>query len=272
MSFTVRLKVTSIEPGAGYQTYWETHGIVVVNDFFPSHQVSGKFDAIVFYTVLEHIKDTKAFLNSVKQQLRPKGRIFLAVPDCTIEILAHDPSILLHEHFHYFTAISLANTLAEVGFIPIVEPSRYGRSLFAIGTPGIGELSLSDTSECLSQFIAFISDVPRVRYRLYNSFASWLEKGVVGVYCPSRLLNIIPVRSNVLFYDDAPEIQGKYYPPFPVQVGDRKKLFSDLPRTLLIGSRTFGSKLKADLIRAGLSSNILLLDNLVPNVQFLAGD
>ena len=54
-------QVTSVEPGVGYEQFWESHGVEVINDFFPTKLVKGQFDAIIFYTVLEHIKDTKAF-------------------------------------------------------------------------------------------------------------------------------------------------------------------------------------------------------------------
>ena len=256
-------EVSSIEPGTGYQRYWEMHNVQVVNDFFPSDQVCGQFDTIVFYTVLEHIKDTKQFLNNVKRQLKPKGKIILAVPDCTFEIVASDPSILLHEHFHYFTSDSLANTLAEAGFEATVEAGRFGRSLFAVGTVAVRNPPAHVTHECISSLETFTTNIPKVRTIVQEALARWLELGGVGMYCPSRLLNFAPVQGRFLFYDDAAGIQGKYYPPFASPVGSRANLFVDSPRTLLIGSRTFGEKLKSELVAAGLKSKIVLLSDLI---------
>jgi len=256
-------QVSSIEPGRGYQRYWEMHGIQVVNDFFPSEHICGQFDAIVFYTVLEHIKDTKAFLNSVKRQLKPAGKIILAVPDCTAEIAAFDPSILLHEHFHYFTSVSLENTLAEAGFAAAVEVGRFGRSLFAVGTLAESSLRPDVSQSCISNLEIFTANIPKVRSNVQEALAHWLELGEVGMYCPSRLLNFAPLGGRFLFYDDAVGIQGKYYPPFASPVGSRAKLFIDSPRMVLIGSRTFGVKLKSELVAAGLKSNIVLLSDLI---------
>lgn len=255
-------QVTSIEPGVGYQRHWDAYGVHVINDFFPSDHVQGQYDVIVFYTVLEHIKDTKSFLNSVKKQLKPTGQILLAVPDCTIEISECDPSILLHEHFHYFTSASLANTLSEAGIASVVEKGQFGRSLFAMGsitsdqsTPSVSAASIRDNE-------AYIANIPKVRANLQDELARWLKSGNVGMYCPSRLLNIVPVGLKFAFYDDAKEIQGRFYPPFTSAVRSREALLADSPTTLLIGSRTFGGQLKEQLIAAGLQSNIVLLGEL----------
>lgn len=265
-------QVTSIEPGLGYQRHWETHGVEVVNDFFPSLRVTGQFDAIVFYTVLEHIKDTKTFLDHVKNQLKPDGRIILAVPDCTIEISEGDPSILLHEHFQYFTAASLANTLAEAGFTAVVEAGKFGRSLFCVGSLAASAQQLTVSAEYVSDLETYITSIPKARATLQEALDRWLELGEVGMYCPCRLLNFIPLKDGLLFYDDAKIIhfyddaviiQGKYYPPFATPIRNRATLLADSPATLLIGSRTFGARLKADLEADGLKSNIVLLSDVL---------
>lgn len=256
-------QVTSIEPGIGYRKHWQDHGITVINDFFPSQRVTDQFDAIVFYTVLEHLKDTKGFLDSVKRQLNPHGKILLAVPDCTAEISACDPAILLHEHFQYFTAASLANTLAEAGFAAVVEVGKFGRTLFCAGSLASSDSPLTVNTGGLSHLETYIKSVPKSRATLQRVLEGWLELGEVGIFCPSRLLNFMPLKCGLLFYDDAAEIHGKYYPPFASQVRSRTKLFVDSPMTVLIGSRTFGTRLKADLVTAGLTSNIMLLGDLL---------
>ena len=55
-------------------------GLDVINDFFPSEMVTDRFDVIVFYTVLEHLHNTGDFLDNVKKQLAPDGKLFLSVP------------------------------------------------------------------------------------------------------------------------------------------------------------------------------------------------
>ena len=48
-------ETVSIEPGKGYEESWKRHNVQVINDFFPSEEIEPGFDAIVMYTVLEHI-------------------------------------------------------------------------------------------------------------------------------------------------------------------------------------------------------------------------
>ena len=63
-----------------------------------AHEITGRFDAIVFYTVLEHIKNIEAFLEAVKRQLKPKAQVFLAVPDCNAEITINTISKKCNAH------------------------------------------------------------------------------------------------------------------------------------------------------------------------------
>lgn len=252
--------VVSIEPGKGYKKYWEKYGIQVINDFFPSDKIKGDFDAIVFYTVLEHIKDTDSFLKQLSKILRPNGQIFLAVPDCSEEIKACDPSILLHEHFHYFTKNSLYNTLIASGFEPIVEPSNYGRSLFARAVYSKSSCPTIELNEDIEQLEHFLIGIKKFRNKVNNIIANWLNKGRVGIYCPGRVLNLISTEYKIDFYDDDNNLHNKYYPPFDSRIQNREQLLSNPPETLLIASRTFGVKLREDLIQSGLQSRIFLLN------------
>ena len=101
--------VKLIEPGIGYEKYWKKYDLDVINDFFPSDKIKDKFDYIIFYTVLEHIKQTDVFLKYVREHLKDDGKVFFSVPDCSREIAQGDGSIFLHEHYHYFTPSSLSS-------------------------------------------------------------------------------------------------------------------------------------------------------------------
>ena len=57
-------------------------------------------------------------------------------------------------------------------------------------------------------------------------------------------------------------IQGKYYPPFNAEILSRKILLTNPPNTLLIASKTFGDRLKKDLIGQGLFSKLHTLAEL----------
>lgn len=238
-------RVDSIEPGRGYERHWERHGVRVINDFFPTADAKGPYDLIVFYTVLEHILDVSGFLAAVADHLGTGGRVVLAVPDCTTEIEKGDPSILLHEHYHYFTASSLSRSLEAAGFRAQVERSGYGRSLYAVAELRDKRARQEHATQQPDQapLLAFGERVERQRegFRLRLERAS--NEGSVGIYCPSRALALLPQGTTARFFDDDPGVQGKFYPPFAMAVESRDALIQDPVRTLFVMSRTFGSRL-----------------------------
>ena len=75
---------------------------------------------IIFYTVLEHIANLNRFFSHLTARMKPNAKVICAVPDCSLEINAGDPSMLLHEHMHYFTPNSLNWLLPEIFFLKIV--------------------------------------------------------------------------------------------------------------------------------------------------------
>jgi 2-polyprenyl-3-methyl-5-hydroxy-6-metoxy-1,4-benzoquinol methylase len=255
--------VTAIEPGKGYSSHWVKNEIEVVNDFFPSDQIQQKFDAIVFYTVLEHIKDTTKFLDDVSNFLKPTGKIFLAVPDCALELYSGDPSILLHEHYQYFTEKSLQNTLKKASFSSVVEKSKYGRSIYACG-----EINNFMTNDL---FNAIECDLYSEYVYKANHFIQFAREklielskvGQVGVFSPSRALNYMPLNVDFKFYDDADSVQGKYYPPFESPVLPRASYISQSTDYLFIASRTFGKKIKSDLMHLVPNAKIILIEDLI---------
>jgi len=218
--------VDSIEPGNGYQHHWEKYDIEVINDFFPSKHINGLYDLIFFYAVLEHVADIHEFLGHVIRHLAPGGKIILSVPDCTEEIVNGDPSILLHEHYQYFTASSLRRTLRFSGLDAVVSSSGYGRTLYAVAK--IGSTVCSDDVDDLEKKAlykyaekckSFIGIVRGKIYQITNT-------GSLGIYCPGRALAVLPTDVDLLFFDDAPELHGKYYPPFNNQIKSREELIN----------------------------------------------
>jgi 2-polyprenyl-3-methyl-5-hydroxy-6-metoxy-1,4-benzoquinol methylase len=235
--------VDSIEPGIGYERHWKKHGVKVINEFFPSPLANGPYDLIVFYTVLEHIKDTRSFLITVAKHLAPKGRIILSVPDCSLEIETGDPSMLLHEHFQYFTPSTLKRTLLEAGFDAVISHSNFGRSIYACATLGESKVNFVIPEKELSAFYGYAEKVSLLRTRFQEQVANLLDHGTVGIYCPSRALALLSPLDEVRFFDDAAALHGKYYPPFQARIESRDELVRNPPAVLFIMTRTFGVKL-----------------------------
>lgn len=239
--------VTSIEPGSGYADSWQKLGLEVINDFYPSQHVSGKFDLIIAYTVLEHILDTRSFLEQIARDLAPGGLLFLSVPDCSLEISLGDPSMLLHEHFQYFNKGALQRSLQQAGFGGEVSPSRYGRSLYACASPGAAisdpvdrEQDARTCQEFAQKFGAAITGVQAALGRFDGDQE-------LGVYCPGRAMFLLPTERTYRFFDDDPYLHHKFIPPFDAQIENFEEFKRNPPQAVLIMSRTFGDKIAAKL-------------------------
>jgi SAM-dependent methyltransferase len=94
----------------------------------------GRFDAVTFNKVLEHVEDPVAMLGKAAAHLNPGGFVYVEVPDG--EAAAGEGSIreeFFIEHHHVFSPASLAMTAARAGFSPVaIERLREPSSKFTL--------------------------------------------------------------------------------------------------------------------------------------------
>ena len=254
-------KVDALEPGDVNKPYWKKYGVKIIQDFFPTDLAHGPYDASIFYGVFEHIYDTRTFLKNVKDHLSDNGVVLLSVPDCEIEIRNGDPSMLLHEHYHYFMASSLKRLLANSGFSASVENSTYGRSLYAAAVSDNNAFLAPVEKYDADDICAFSSKYAHQRAIIKKRVDDATSNGTLGIFCPGRILALLPEAEKIRFFDDSEDLHGKFYPPFPVPVESRSALLENAPDQIWIMSRTFGEKLKQQLFASGIKSKILLPDD-----------
>jgi SAM-dependent methyltransferase len=250
-----------IEPGVGFTHHWARIEAKMVNDFFPSPQVEDQFDLVCAYMVLEHITNPLQFLMDIGSHLKTSGVAIIAVPDCTEELIAGDPSILIHEHVSYFDTNSLRAIAEIAGFDVEIKNSRYGRSLYAVlrhatenkqnnKTPSVNHLETYPMR--VQEKIDFLSE----------KFTKFGEFGSVGVFCPARALYLLNLKVEYRFFEDDLNQIGKYIPPYPYPIEGRKELFDFPPEVLIIMSRTFGSRILESLRGEGYMGEIHLIKEL----------
>lgn len=249
-----------IEPGTGYAEHWQRYRIDIINDFFPTSCTPGPFDLICSYAVLEHIAEPLKFLKDIRERLAPDGTAVFSVPDCTEEIEAGDPAILLHEHFTYFNAETLGAMLWHAGFSSVVRKSGYGRCLYAAAKPSHAKKALkrSDLDVLQSYSERTMEFIAKTR----KSLEDMLSFGDVGIYCAARGLAILDPSMHLRFFDDDDVQQGKYFPPFAVPIDGRKSLLSRPVNTLVVMSRTFGRSIRDSIHKQGYRGRIIVLDEL----------
>jgi SAM-dependent methyltransferase len=252
---------TGIEPGKGYASHWKAYGVNIINDFFPSLQVRGLFDLICSYAVLEHIPDPVAFLSLIRSKLSHDGTLVLSVPDCTEEITTGDPSILLHEHFTYFNAETLAKMLWRAGFLADVRKSGYGRCLYAIAQQRTDRRT-APRREDLELLESYPLRADNFIMRMRGKLSKLADQGSLGIYCPARALCVLEPTLRIRFFDDDHAQQGKYLPPFMVAIEGRSDLFASPVDHLAIMSRTFGKRIRDSLRHQGYPGSIVTLDEI----------
>lgn len=254
--------VTALEPGEINRPYWRKYDIDVIQALFPTKKAAGPFDAIIFYGVLEHIFGTEKFLQNVREHLARNGIAVLSVPDCTYEIEVGDPSMLLHEHYHYFTSASLQRCLAAARFDATVQTSGYGRTLYA--TAKVGQTKQIEIST--DELLTLRTYPEKCRYMIeviHEKLTEITRIGSLGVYCPGRALAALPTDVSLRFFDDARELHGKYYPPFNCRIESREELFGIHPDVLWIMSRTYGDRLKDEISPKLPNTKIITVDEIV---------
>ncbi len=123
--------VMALEPNPKGQQYLrQKTKNPIVGGFLPdTSELEGKtFDLIVLFDVLEHIEDDRMVLESLKQHLKPGGRILLTVPAYPFLWSSHDEA---HHHFRRYTTQSVKRVFAQAG-LPAQRVSHFNATLFPV--------------------------------------------------------------------------------------------------------------------------------------------
>lgn len=243
-------EVLGVEPGEHGQEGARRYGIEIVRGLFPCEEVSSKsFDAIINFTVLEHLRDPVHFLEEQRRLLTDSGVIIFAVPDCTEHIEAGDVAMFIHEHWSYFSPSSIRALVESIGLrLLSLERSGFGGCLYAVAGKSGQSINVAGQTNRMDLFRTRLDDGLKRMKEFFKHTER--ERASVGVFCASRffnLLHLISPNNAPRFFDDDPRLHGKYYPPITIPVESRAALIENPVDELLIWSRSFGEKLKTQL-------------------------
>ena len=74
-------------------------------------RISGKYDTILAFEIIEHLMNPLWFLRQVRESLNPDGVVYLSTP-------INKPKFLWrHDHFHEFDEYRLTSLVDKAGFI-----------------------------------------------------------------------------------------------------------------------------------------------------------
>ena len=252
-------EVMGIEPGEIGQYGSKKYNLPIIKSTFSSHHVADKFDIIISTFVLEHIKEPLNFLHDCTTLLKDDGSLLLSVPNCEPFIEVGDISMLIHEHYNYFTSLSLKNILDSAGLDSQIRMSSYGNSLYTLMRKIDGQQNkyinsdVLETDKCLVlardfklKARAFIKKIEEYFHRITRSGQT------LGVYVPSRLINVLSIinvdLSKCRFFDDDLLMHNTYFPSFDIPIENRESLLNRPTDHLFIASYTFGEKIKNQII------------------------
>jgi len=231
--------------------------IPVIEKLFPSTETVGQqFDLVIASLLLEHTPQPGELLKTITASLIPQtGQLVLSVTDCESHLRNGDLSMLLHEHFSYFTKISLERFLRLNGLSPCsIESSGFGGTVYALAK---AESSL--LSGLLTRPAADDSILSRFENSIeqFRAFLHTHKNKTIGLYVPIRALNYIGVclddiRSyniDLRLFDDSHVLHGRYFPGLPMPVESRAQLLDTRPDLVVVFSYTFGSAIARALCR-----------------------
>lgn len=244
----IGVNITALEPGREHRSAWERHGVSVVNDFFPTPDAPGPYEMICAFGVLEHVFAPEEFLGAVRKHLEDDGDLLLAVPDCESFIEAGDVSMLVHEHILYLDRRTLESLLRQCGFDVVrIERSGWGGSLYAHARKRAPSQTPVPQDSILAAR-AFAERATAAHRKLGAGLQDARESGrSIGIYVPCRIINSLCILEASLpplrFFDDDPELHGKYYPHFPYPIENFDDLCREPVDEVWVMSRTFATVL-----------------------------
>lgn len=212
-----------IEPDPHSKEGSNKYDVEIINAFFNPEIINEKFDVVFTYGVLEHIYNPLEFLIGLKACTKKDGLLFNAVPNCEEHLRIGDFSLLVHEHFNYFTAQSLDNIYTMLGLQHVQYcNAKFGWALYMWGKNNTdGELFTNDNNyrererERYDKYVNLCWRFTCEIQRMINSF----EDKTIGIYGAYFNYLIFNWNKAPRFFDSDTFKHGKYLPKsvYPIE-------------------------------------------------------
>lgn len=254
-------EVLGIEPAANVAAVASNAGVPTLVRFFGADLASelvsegGQADLIIANNVLAHVPDLNGFIVGLKRLLGPGGTISVEFPHL-LRLIEHcEWDTIYHEHFSYFSLLSVQQAFARHGLtvVDVDELETHGGSLrILIGhqeegrreTQAVARVLTAERETGLDRpetYDGFQQQVDQTKRALLRFLIEKKEAGakVVGYGAPAKgntLLNHCGVGTDLLSYtvDRSPHKQGHALPGTRIPVHPPERIFEDRPDYILI--------------------------------------
>ena len=255
------IPVLGIEPAANVAKVAEEKGIPSLVKFFGVSTAKElvnqgiQADLLLGNNVLAHVPDLNDFVAGMKIVLKPDGILTMEFPHVLRLILQNQFDTIYHEHFSYFSFLTVEKVFATHGLtlFDVEELPTHGGSLRIYGQHNDGKKPISDRISKLktkeieagleqrSTYLSFGEQVKATKRHLLNFLIDIKNRGksVVGYGAPAKgntLLNYCGIRTDLLDYtvDRSPYKQGLFLPGTHIPIYHPDKIIETKPDYLLI--------------------------------------
>ena len=255
------IPVLGIEPAANVAKVAEEKGIPSLVKFFGVSTAQElvaqgiQADLLLGNNVLAHVPDLNDFVAGMKIVLKPDGILTMEFPHVLQLILQNQFDTIYHEHFSYFSFLTVEKVFATHGLtlFDVEELPTHGGSLRIYGQHNDGKKPVSDRVsllkskeidaglEQLETYLGFGEQVKATKRHLLNFLIDIKNQGksVVGYGAPAKgntLLNYCGIRTDLLDYtvDRSPYKQDLFLPGTHIPIYHPDKIIETKPDYLLI--------------------------------------
>jgi 2-polyprenyl-3-methyl-5-hydroxy-6-metoxy-1,4-benzoquinol methylase len=257
-----KIPVLGVEPAANVAEVATKKGVTTLVKFFDLDTANElardekNADLLIGNNVLAQVPDLNAFVESTRIILKPSGVITMEFPHLMKLIDRNQFDTIYHEHFSYFSFISVEKIFAAHGLTiyDVEELPTHGGSLRIYArhvedkskpvTAFVTKLREFEVSEGLADLQKYFSFAEKVRETKRNFLYFLINlkrngKSIVGYGAPGKgntLLNYCGIRTDFLDYtvDRNPYKQGKFLPGTHVPILHPDKIRETKPDYVLI--------------------------------------
>jgi SAM-dependent methyltransferase len=256
------IPVLGVEPAANVAAVAESKAVPTLVKFFGERiaqeiaRESGQADLVIGNNVLAQVPDINDFVKGVKAVLKRDGVVTMEFPHLMQLINENQFDTIYHEHFSYFSFVTVERIFATHGLIvfDVDQIQTHGGSLRIYS--GHAEDGTKPVSERVTDLRSQEEHAGYTRMETYSSFGERVKetkrkilqflidakrdgKSIVGYGAPGKgntLLNYCGIRSDFIDYtvDRNPYKQGKFLPGTHIPIHDPKKIFETKPDFLFI--------------------------------------
>lgn len=256
------IQILGIEPANNVAMVAQEAGIPTVVKYFGNKTATevttddGQADLLVGNNVLAHVPDLNDFVNGMKIILKAQGIITMEFPHLLRLIEENQFDTIYHEHFSYFSFITVRRVFAAHGLtiFDVDELPTHGGSLRIYAchaedkskTVGKRVSSLLTKEkktgfENMEYYLSFSEKVKKTKLNILDFMVEAQREGksIVGYGAPAKgntLLNYCGIRTDFIDYtvDRSPHKQGHYLPGTHIPIYHPDKIKKTRPDYLLI--------------------------------------